>query len=290
MKFKLMVFAAVMTLAAAPGWADELILKNGREHSGKFVRGDANTVEFRIQGRVETFRIQDVAQIVFREPEMVTPPTGRAAAQTEPQAEPPVNATPPVVPPSNAEIRSAPPVRHVPPENGGNSATLPANTPIVVRMTEAVDTDRNRVGDTFTATLEDPLSVGNQVVAPRGTEVTGTIAYARESGRVAGQSELILELTSLKLGGKSYPIRTTDYYEAGASRGRRTAATAGGGAALGAIIGAIAGGGKGAAVGAATGAAVGTGVTVMTKGQTLKVPAETILEFKLQSPVSVPLF
>jgi hypothetical protein len=75
----------------------------------------------------------------------------------------------------------------------------------------------------------------------------------------------------------------------GSSRGTRTAATVGGTAALGAIIGAIAGGGTGAAVGAASGAAVGTGVQVLTRGEVLKIPAETVLEFKLQSPIKVGL-
>ncbi len=165
--------------------------------------------------------------------------------------------------------------------------TLPAGTDITIRMSETVDTDRNRVGDTFQASLEEPLMIGSQAVVPRGAEVRGAIAYAKESGRVSGQSELILELTELRFNGKTYPIRTSDYSEVGASRGKRTAATAGGTAALGAIIGAIAGGGKGAAIGAATGAAVGTGVTVLARGQTIKVPAETMLDFKLQKPLTV---
>jgi hypothetical protein len=98
---------------------------------------------------------------------------------------------------------------------------------------------------------------------------------------------MVLELTDIVINGKTYPIRTSDYTEVGASRTNRTAATVGGTAALGAIIGAIAGGGKGAAIGAASGAAVGTGVQVLTKGPVLKIPAETLLEFKLQSPLTV---
>ena len=87
--------------------------------------------------------------------------------------------------------------------------------------------------------------------------------------------------------GKTYPLRTSDYSEMGSSRGNRTAATVGGTAALGAIIGAIAGGGKGAAIGGVSGAAVGTGVQVITKGEVLRIPAETVLEFRLQSPLTV---
>jgi hypothetical protein len=154
-------------------------------------------------------------------------------------------------------------------------------------MAETIDTERNRVGDAFSATLEEPLTLDSQTLAPRGTEVKGNIAYAQESGRLSGQSELILELNEIRVNGRTYPLRTSDYTEIGSSRGKRTAAAAGGGAAVGAIIGAIAGGGKGAAVGAATGAAVGTGVQVLTKGQTLKVPIETVLEFRLQHPLTI---
>jgi hypothetical protein len=63
----------------------------------------------------------------------------------------------------------------------------------------------------------------------------------------------------------------------------------GGGAGIGTAIGAIAGGGKGAAIGAATGAAAGTGVQLLTKGETLRVPVETLLDFKLQAPLTVSL-
>jgi hypothetical protein len=143
------------------------------------------------------------------------------------------------------------------------------------------------VGDIFDATLDQPLVWGNDTVFPRGVTVKGRIAYAKEQGKLSGQAQLILELTELIANGKSYLLRTSDYTEAGANRANRTAATVGGTAALGAIIGAIAGGGKGAAVGAASGAAVGTGVQVVTRGQVLKIPAETILEFKLQSALNI---
>jgi hypothetical protein len=283
---------ALMTVALAtgPAWADQLVLKNGREYSGKFVRADASVVEFRILGRVESFKTTEVSQIVFKEPELVNPPSGASRSVT-PEV-PPVEPVAPVreVPPVAADdrgVRTGPAPREIPPETAGPSATLPAGTPITIRTTETIDTDRNRVGDTFAATLEEPLMLGSQTLVPRGAEVKGTIAYAKESGRVSGQSELILELSEVRVNGRTYPLRTSDYTEIGASQGKRTAAAAGGGAAIGAIIGAIAGGGKGAAVGAATGAAVGTGVQVLTRGQTLKVPAETVLEFRLQHALTV---
>jgi hypothetical protein len=166
------------------------------------------------------------------------------------------------------------------------SVTLPKGTPIQIRTVDDIDTEQNRVGDQFQAILAEPLSLGNQVIVPEGVDVIGRIAYAEESG-LKGQSMLILELIELNFDGRSYPMLTSDYSEVGESQGRKTAGTIGGGAAIGAVIGAIAGGGKGAAIGAATGAAVGTGVRVLTKGDTLKVPPETLLEFKLQRPLTI---
>lgn len=106
---------------------------------------------------------------------------------------------------------------------------------------------------------------------------------------MAGKSELVLELTNITVDGRWFVLNTGEYIEVGSSRGSRTAKTVGGTAALGAIIGAIGGGGKGAAVGAAADAAAGTGVQLLIKGQALKIPAETVLEFKLTSPLKVPV-
>jgi len=278
MKIKYL-FAAFMMLAmfGTVAFADQIILKNGQRYSGKFLRGDAYVVEFRILDRVESFKTAEVGQIIFQEPELATPAPTPAAPSTEQPAtqataKPQPAATQPVVQPAAVPV----------PAVGAATVTFPEGTALTIRTTAPIDTDRNKVGDEFDAVLDEPLMSGNQVIVPKGTEVKGTIAYARESGKLTGQSELILELTSLKVNGKSYVIRTSDYSEVGANRSTQTAKTVGGVAALGAIIGAVAGGGKGAAVGAATGAAVGTGVQVLTKGQTIKVPAETLLQFKLE--------
>jgi hypothetical protein len=275
---------AALLLGPTAGRADQIVLKNGQEYSGKFVRGDAGVVEFRILGRIESFKTAEVDRIVFKEPELqpapsrapVTEPAPAANAQPAAQPVPPVS-VPRSEPARETKSWAAP----------GMSVTYPVGTSLTVRTTSEIDTDRNRVGDTFTATLEEPLLMGSQMVVPRGAEVKGRITESKESGRIAGKSELALELTEITAGGKSYTVRTGEYSEVGSSRGNRTAKTAGGGAALGAIIGAIAGGGKGAAIGAATGAAAGTGVQLLTKGETLKVPVETALEFRLQAPVTI---
>jgi outer membrane lipoprotein SlyB len=96
-----------------------------------------------------------------------------------------------------------------------------------------------------------------------------------------------LELTRIVIDGKDYPVVSSDYTLQGKGRGSNTAKKVGGGAVAGAIIGAIAGGGKGAAIGAGVGSAAGAGVQVLTRGQQVKVPSETVLEFRLQQPATV---
>jgi hypothetical protein len=289
--------AVALLLLGTMAWADQIVLKDGTVYSGKFVRGDSNAVDFRILGRIETFKLADVAQIVFREPELESSSVSRIMKTPAP---PPAPAADPPQQPLSSYPKESEPPRAAGPTNpprttGGGAAaqtskgevTLPVGTPITIRTSTNIDTDRNRIGDIFEATLEQPLVWGDQTIFPRGTTTKGRIAYAAESGKLSGQAQLILELTEIVANGRPYFLRTSDYAEKGVNRANRTAATVGGTAALGAIIGAIAGGGTGAAVGAASGAAVGTGVQVMTRGQVLKIPSETILEFRLQSPLTV---
>jgi hypothetical protein len=154
-------------------------------------------------------------------------------------------------------------------------------------MIDGVDSSKNHVGDIFHASLETDLTVGNSVVARKGTDVYGRLAEAKEAGHLAGSSELQLELTRIVIDGKDYPVVSSDYTLQGKGRGSNTAKKVGGGAVAGAIIGAIAGGGKGAAIGAGVGSAAGAGVQVLTRGQQVKVPSETVLEFRLQQPATV---
>lgn len=165
--------------------------------------------------------------------------------------------------------------------------TIPQGTMLSVRMIDGIDTGKNQLGDTFRASLESPITVDGEVAVPRGTEVEGRLAELKSGGRFAGRSELALELIRLDMNGKSYAIDTDQWTAQGRSEGKRTAATIGGGAALGAIIGAIAGGGKGAAIGTVAGAGAGTGVSAATKGKQVKVDPEAVLQFRLQSPVTV---
>lgn len=162
---------------------------------------------------------------------------------------------------------------------------VPAGTRVLVRMNEAVDSSRSRAGSIFTATLQTNLTVGNDVVAPAGSRVHGRVTQASGGGRAAGRSGLQLELTDIIVNGTAFPILTGEYSVQGSNALGGTARRTAMGAGLGTAIGAIAGSaGRGAAIGALGGGAA----SVVTRGEQINIPAETILEFRLQQPASLP--
>jgi hypothetical protein len=167
------------------------------------------------------------------------------------------------------------------------TVTVPDGTAIAIRLIDPLSSETAKEDDTFRASLDTPIVVDDRVAIPAGAEVEGRVVAAKSAARFKGSSNLAVELTKISAGGRSYNISSTQWEKQGAGRGKRTAGTIGGGAALGAIIGGLAGGGKGAAIGAGAGAAAGTGVQAVTKGQKVELPSETRLEFRLQSPVTV---
>ncbi len=170
-----------------------------------------------------------------------------------------------------------------------NRVTVPAGTRILVRMVDSVDSSKQKAGFRFTATLEANLQAYETTVAPKGTTLHGVLAQASSSGRLKGSSQLVLELTDIVINGTTYPLLTSTYEVKGKGEGGNTAKKVVGGAGLGAIIGGIAGGGKGAGIGALAGAGAGTAVSAAKKGEQISIPSETLLEFRLQQPVSLPV-
>jgi hypothetical protein len=165
--------------------------------------------------------------------------------------------------------------------------TVPAGTQISIRMIDSVDSREQPAGHRFTASLETNLQVGNVVVAPRGSTIYGRLASASSAGRMAGSSELTLEMTDLVIDGTVYPLITSTYEIKGSGKGSNTAKDVIGGTGLGALIGGLAGGGKGAGIGALAGAAGGTAIAASRRGQQLLIPSESLLEFWLEQPVTV---
>jgi hypothetical protein len=156
-------------------------------------------------------------------------------------------------------------------------------------MIDNIDSSRNRPGEEFAATLDAPIVVGDRSLGTRGADARIRLVDAKSAGTMTGQSELQLQLINVTINGVAYATQSGYYEKHGESRGTRTAETVGGGAVLGALIGGILGHGKGAAIGSVAGAGAGTAVQVSTKGQQVKVPTETKLDFTLKAPVAVTL-
>jgi len=253
---------------AGAAMADTLELKDGRVLTGRFLGGTQALMRFSMNGEVQTFNVTEIVALTFTSDYGTPPP-------------PPPPANPPPQP--QAAVAPAPSA----PVPAGSPIVIPAGQSLLVRMIDGVDSKTNNVGDIFHASLETDLNVNGTLVARKGTDVYGRLANAKGAGRLAGSSELQLELTRMVINGQDYPVVSSDYTLRGKGRGANTAEKVGGGAALGAIIGAIAGGGRGAAIGAGAGSAAGAGVQVFTRGQQVKVPSETLLEFRLQQPVTV---
>lgn len=180
------------------------------------------------------------------------------------------------------------PTQATPPAPTLAPVTIPEGTTISVRLIDPVDTAKNKEGDVFRASLESPIVVDGKTVVPKNADVEARLLSAKSAGHFTGSSSVVLVLTQITVDKKTYAIKTGEFTKQGASRGKRTAMVVGGGAAAGALIGGLAGGGKGAAIGAAAGAGAGTGVQGLTKGAQIQLPSETLLDFQLTAPLTVP--
>jgi hypothetical protein len=190
-------------------------------------------------------------------------------------------------PPSEPVAQAAPAPAPVVAPPKPLTVTIPDGTELSIRLIDPLDSEKNQVGDSFRGTLNHSIVVDDKTAIPAGADIMGRVVDVKGATHFTGQSVLAVELVSVGMGGKSYELHTTEYRKEGTARGKNTAAKVGGGAALGAIIGGIAGGGKGAAIGATVGAGAGTGAQAVTKGQKIQLPTESVLNFRLASPVTV---
>jgi hypothetical protein len=212
-------------------------------------------------------------------------------------AAPTATATTGTTPPANtpaAPVPDTPRPERVHPEASAiqtKTFIIPAGTEVSVRNDETIDSGNASEGQTYAAEVtNDVRDAGGAVVIPRGANAQLVIKSASAGGRIRGASDLVVDLRSISVGGKQYLVDASDIEQKGKSGvgvNKRTGEFVGGGAALGAVIGAIAGQGKGAAIGAASGAGAGALGQILTKGNSVKIPAETLMTFKLDSPVKI---
>jgi len=260
------VIAAAMSICvvslAAIASADTLILRDGTRISGRVVSVVARTITFEdASGVSHRYNANQVDAIEFTEPNRRTSGVGTTGSRGN--------------------------------ETSGSYRRiemLPSGTDLMVRTAEAIDSSTAVVDQTFSAIVEhDILGDSDSVIIPAGSH---TVLVVRQisSGGATGSPDIVLDLQSITVNGRRYLVSTSDLKEdsgTGIGRNKRTAETVGGGAALGTIIGAIAGGAKGAAIGVLVGAAGGAGIEVLNKGKDVRVPAETLLRFRLDKPVSL---
>jgi hypothetical protein len=268
----LLRFTTVLLAVVCFCSADTLTLRSGRLVTGQYLGGDARQIRMAVGDRVDTFNVEDVADLQFGG----NPPP----------------APPPPPPPDQGRFdrdrgRDQGFAQQTPPPAAPAGIQIPTGTAITIRMIDKVDSREAQLGQTFRASVDEPVLVNDQTVIPRGADALVKLVEDKQSGKFEGRTILTLALINVTINGQNIDTTTADVSQASSSRGARTAKVVGGTTALGAIVGALAGGGKGAAIGAASGAAVGGGAQVLTKGQQVKIPSETRLTFTLQQPIQL---
>jgi hypothetical protein len=281
---RLLALLSLVTVALAS--ADTLTLKDGRVMNGTYIGGTAREIRLDMGDHVETIPIERVAALQF-DNQAPPPPPAQAQAPPPAQAQPSNFDRFNSQPPAGANNAPPPPAANNAPPPASTGLLIPQGTPLTVRMIDSIDSQKAQMGDSFRASIEDPVVINGQTVIPRGADVNVRLVDDKQSGKIAGKTVLTLAVTTVTINGHPVDVTTGDVQQASGSRGARSAKVIGGATALGAIIGAAAGGGKGAAIGAGSGAAVGTGAEVMTKGQRVKIPSESRLTFTLSNDVRI---
>jgi hypothetical protein len=275
-------YAAWAMLALLPPVlsAAQLTMRDGTVIYGQFISGTSQNIVFQDDNGVRRrFDLNQIQGIRF---DNVTTTAGRNddrrdnyydQRQNEQRQG---NYNPPPASPNNTAYR-----------NANDWATLPPGTSFSVRTDQDINSQNAAEGDTFPASIvQDIVDNTGNVVIPRGSQATLIVRRITEGGTLSNGS-FVLDLDSVRVNGHRYRVDTQDIQqgEQGIGKNKRTAEYVGGGAVLGTLLGAIAGGGKGAAIGAIAGAAAGGGAQVITKGHEIRVPAETVLNFRLDAPL-----
>ena len=223
--------------------ADTLKLKDGRVLSGYYQGGSPRAVKFEVNGKTEEFPVGDVVTLDFGGVKTAAAPAPAKQAQ--------------------AQTASGP-------------VTVPAGTPLVLKLDRTISTATHKGGSIFTAVLDANLVVGGAVVAKKGAQIYGRVVESRGGKRI-GKQRLVATFTGITINGQLVPIVTDNVGAEGASGGAaRTIGAA-------ALIGSAAKGKKGAK----KGALVGTGLALLGPGSHLQIPAGTLVESHLKQPLTI---
>jgi len=230
-----------------------------------------------LSGKVKTPAAQQKLEQIAREEPGANGVDDQTAVEPPGAASEPTSAAP-------AATTASTPVQKPKPQ----LVVIPAGTVLTVRTVDSLSSKSSQPGQTFSATLAQPVSVGGKTALPAGCKVRGTVVTAKAKGKIKGEGQLDLTLTSISVGSQTYDIKTALLSSTEKGKGKRPAATTGGGAAGGALIGGLAGGGKGAAIGAIAGAGAGLVGGALTGNKQIEVPAESALSFTLSDPLTLP--
>jgi hypothetical protein len=270
--------AALLIAGAAASQADTVKLRSGKVIEGMFIGADSRSIRVLLDsGQVSEIPMSEALSVEFapRKAEPKPAPAAAAAPAARPASAAPAAATAPAA-------AAAPKPKPAP----APAVTVPAGTLVNVRLTQGIDVDASRAGQTFKAVVDDPVTVGGTPAIPRGATSILQAVQVQQSGNMKGSDKITLKLNAVSFGGMVHQLSSTYVESKGSGEGKKTARKVGGGAGLGAIIGGIAGGGEGAAIGAAIGA--GTGAAVAAGGEEhLKLAAETRLQFQLSAAATI---
>ncbi|HYL36345.1 MAG TPA: hypothetical protein VEV17_10570 [Bryobacteraceae bacterium] len=268
-----------------------LALKDGTTVTGTVTKSDTSSITIQTPaGVVSTYPLSQVSSVNYGPgPGSASNPPPADSAPQQQAAAPPSSPAGSSAAPSAAAPSAAPPDREYTPAE--TFLTIPAGTTLAVRTDQAIDSQTAAPGQSSSGVVaRDVLDSNGQVAIPRGSGATLVIRDARAQGRVKGQSELVVDVAAVTVGGRRYRLETSDFVERGrqgVGANRRTAEFTGGGSVFGTIVGALAGGGKGAAIGALSGAAAGAATQSVTRGKGARIPAETLLNFRLEAPIRI---
>jgi hypothetical protein len=279
MKTRSVLVASLMTLAIAmPAWSDTLVLRDGRTLSGTLTGANRNTISFQDRsGRTYRYSVREVEAVQF----------GDGPYNSGSYRRPENNGR------DNPGYRNNQDNRNQDSRDYGQSrmerVILPVGTEVAVRTNERIDSRDVVEGQTFSAQIEEDIrDTDGSVAIPRGSDARLV------TRRVESNGDITLDVDSITVAGRRYRVSTANEElqnrHEGVGKNERTGEFVGGGAVLGAIIGAIAGGGKGAAIGAATGAGAGAATQIITRGKEVHVPAESVIRFRLDSPLRLHLW
>ncbi len=278
----LLSLSIALSVACSRRASDEQIAKDVQEKAAADpdtknspVKVDVKEGKVTLSGKVRSSAAQKkLGQIATEEP-------GVTGVDDQVTVDPMVAASPEVAPAMSA---APPPIAKPKPQ----PIVVPAGTTLTVTTNQSLSSKTSQPGQTFLATLAQPISVEGRPALPKGATVSGTVVSAKAKGRLKGEGELSLALTGISIQDHTYPIRTNVISSAVKGKGKRTAATTAGGAGGGALIGGIAGGGKGAAIGALVGAGAGLIGGAATGNKQVEIPAESALSFTLSESLTLP--